>query len=399
MPEYVVAAIETDPAALAEDSFEHIAARVPGWEPNPASPETIVLEETAAMAAEVRDVASEVTEDVFRYFGATLAGVPPTVAQSATVTSTWTAPDAAGYTIGEGWLVGVRRSGDELVAFRVQSAVVIPPGQTSTAAGAVTLVSVEESAAANGLGGAGVLAELIESVPQKWVIALTGSTANGADDEDDLSYRNRLSSELALQSPRPILPADFAVLAKRVAEVDRSVAIDLYKPADQPLPGSPAETNRPRSVTVAVVKADGEPVSAGGKTAVRNLLQAMRETTFEVWVIDPSYTTVDVTFAAVAFPGWDTADVQARAIAALQAFLSPKDWGTLPYSDERVWLRETVVRYLEVAEALNRVEGLRYLSSLVIGPSGGPLAASDVALAGVAPLPRAGVVGGTVVAS
>lgn len=394
--EYVNAGIETDPSALSETSFDELAARLAGWTPIPTEPDTVILEEVGAMAADVRDVASEVMTDIYRYFGASLASLPPVAEAQATVQSTWTAPNNAGYTIQAGWRVGIPAAGDELIEFEVQSSVVIAPGNTATAAGGVTLVQVDGSADGNGLGGVGQVVSLIDSVPYAFVITLTGATSGGADAESDEDYLDRLSAELALQSPRPILPNDFAVLARRVTGVDRALAIDLYKPADVPYVGSPADSNRPRSVTLALVDAAGAAVSGGVKSTVDDLLQSLREVNFEVWVIDPTYTTIDVSFTAAAYAGYDAPTVQAAAIAAVEDYLSAENWGLLPYSDERLWVSDDKVRYMEIAEVLNRVDGLRYVTALTIGPGGGPLGTSDVTLAGVAPMPVAGSVLGTV---
>lgn len=399
MADYVNPPIETDPSALADDSVAEVQARIPEWEAAPAGLATILLEAGAFMAAEGRDVASDVPRAAFRYLGARLHNLPPVEASPASVDSTWTAIDNAGYTIDAGTIVGVRATGDELVLFEVDADVVIPPGSVATAAGEVALVAQEASAEGNGLGGVGVAAELVDALVWVQSVVLTGVVAGGADAEDDDSYLNRLVDELQLQSPRPILPRDFALLAQRVGGVDRALAVDLYKPADQPSPGDPAETNRERSVTVYAVDADGEPVGPVTKAAVLALLSSMRETNFEVWADDPTYQEVAVDFAATAYPGWDTADVLARATAAVEDYLSPADWGVPPLSEDRQWLPEDRVRYLEVAEVLNRVDGLRRVDSLAIGGEGLPLGEPDVYLGGLASLPRPGTVTGAVAAS
>lgn len=412
MAEWIDPPVETDPGELAQESFDEFAERMPGWEPNPAAPETIILEDTAAMAAESRDVASRVPRAIGRFLGASLYGLPPTTAAPAHVDSTWTAQDAAGYTIEEGWAVGVRAAGDELVMFSVAEPVVIAPGQTTTPAGAVRLVAQQDAAAGNGLGGAGVAAELVESTDDQFAVVLTGETEGGADEEDEQAYLNRLAGELRLQSPRPILPPDFAVLARRVQPVGRALAVDLYKPADQPNPGDPEETNRPRSVTVVVAQADGEVVPAGTKEAVRALLDAMREVNFEVWVVDPTYTLVNVRFAGVALPGYEPDDVRQRAEAAVAAYLGPANFGRFAFGDEETWLRETRVRTSELIQVLNGVDGFWRLDQDV-APDGSPednalgialakdgsgYGVADVPLLGVGPLTRPGpVIVGTVV--
>lgn len=388
MAEYVAAAIETDPSALADESFEEMNDRVPGWSPAPGDPLTIVFETGASMAAEGRDVGSDVPPSIFRYFGAKLAGLPPTEAAPARATATFVAADALGYTIEDGAEVGYRAAGDELVLFTVDGEVTVPPGSTTTAAGEVDLVAEEDGAAGNGIP-AGTALEMVSSTTVAWTIALATDTTGGADDETDDEYQDRLSDELTLQSPRPILARDFAVLARRVDPVDRALAIDLYKPGP-PYDALPADANAARCVTVAVVDAAGEPVPALARSAVDALLQSMREVNFLVFVVDPTYTTIAATYAATAYPGFDAADVLARADEALRDYLGPQDFGVPPFSEERAWVYEPKVRYLEVAEVLNRVDGLWRVDSLAIGISGGAMGTADVTLAGVAPLPRAG---------
>lgn len=368
MAEPVSAGIETDPQELLQEAIETLQDRIEGWEPAPGSLDFILLEAFADMSAEVRDVASDVPAAIFRYFGAKLAGVPPIDAASAIASSTWTAIDDQGYTIAEGATVGVRAAGDDLVLFEVVSEVVIPPGQTQTGVGEVTLAAALEGAHANALGAPGGAAEPVDA-ELSWVdtVVLTGATAGGAAAEDDDAYLSRLADELTLQTPTPILPRDFAILARRVAGVHRALAIDLYKPADVPNPGNPVDANRPRSVTVAVVDEAGEALGAPVRAEVDALLQSMREVNFEVWVVDPAYTEVSVDFDAVSYPAWDPADVEARAVAAVEEYLSPGAWGTEPFSDEPTWTLETHVRHYELVEVLNRVEGLWRVTAIAFG--------------------------------
>src|SRR5690606_4047142 len=205
--------------------------------------------------------------------------------------------------------------------------------------------------------------------------------------EDDDAYLARLSRELELMSPRPILPDDFAVLAARVAGVARATAIDGYNPDDD-------TSDNERMVAVAAIDADGQAVPSGVKAQVEALLQSMREVSFVVHVIDPTYTEIDVAFTAKAFPGYAPADVQARAEQAVADYLSPAHWGLPPTGDDTAhggWWSQPVVRYLEVAAVLDRVEGLDYVSALTV--DGGT---SDVTLTGAIPLPKPGTIAGTV---
>jgi len=81
-------------------------------------------------------------------------------------------------------------------------------------------------------------------------------------------------------------------------------------------------------------------------------------------------------------------------------YLSPKTWGRNPVLSvpETEWVNETHVRYLELAEVINRVEGINYISALTFAKTGDPLATTDVIMSGAAPLPTPGAINGTVVA-
>lgn len=388
MSDYIVPPIETDPDTLAAEALDYLETKIPGFSATPPSPEGYLVEANARLAAENRDLASDVTTAIFRRFGQ-LVGVRPIEAVAATALSTWTMIDDAGYTIPAGTAVGIAAAGDELITFLVQDDVVVAAGDTVTGAGAVALVAQEPGANGSGLAG---VPQLVDALAFVQSIALVGPTSGGADAEDDDHYLGRLRDDLALQAPRPILPRDFAVMARNIAGVERALAIDGYNPDDD-------STGNERMVAVAVADALGAAVAPGVKATVDDMLQAQRELNFVVNVIDPTYTEVDITFTAVAFAGFDPVDVEARAAAAAAAFLDPALWGLPTFGDPSSgggWISEDHVRYLEVAAALNAVEGLDYISALTIGLHGGAMGAADVALDGAAPLPEPGTIAATV---
>jgi hypothetical protein len=384
MPEYLTFDIETDPDLLAQDAFAYLADRIPGWVPGDGNLDTWIIEACARMAAEVRDVAANVPTAIFRFFGQSVVGIPARDATPATADSTWQMRDASGWTIPAGTLVGLRDAGGELVAFETGDDVVVPAGEAVTSTGAIPLTAVVAGAAASGLAGP---VELLDALEYVDTVALTGTTSGGSDAEADVDYLDRLTSELRLLSPRPILARDFAVLAQRIAGVGRAVALDGYNPADETF-------DNERTLAVVVADLAGEPVSTAIRNQVHALLQAEREVNFAVTVIDPTYTTIAVAFTATAYPGVDPVDVEARAVQAVRDYLSPASWGT-PDTGERDregWINDKVVRYLEVAEQIGRVEGLHWIGDLTVDG-----AKIDVTLGGAAPLPRPGAVIGTVV--
>jgi hypothetical protein len=99
---------------------------------------------------------------------------------------------------------------------------------------------------------------------------------------------------------------------------------------------------------------------------------------------------VDCTVTA--YPGNLASDIQSRVVAALTDFLSPQNWGVPPFGDTsgRSWINDTDVRYLELTEAVNAVEGVHYVQNLSFAVSGQAKGTADITMPGVAPLPQPG---------
>lgn len=320
---------------------------------------------------------------MFRAFGTTLLNLPPIAGSLASMHSTWTMGDDAGYTITEGTLVGFSLSGDDTLVFQVVDTFTVPPGNTATAAGAVVLEAVEAGARYNGVP-VGPLT-LIDALSFVDLVSATTVSSGGADAEADSDYLNRLATELQLLTPRPILSKDFAILAGRVPGVHRALAISGYNPDDN-------TTGNERYVAVALTDTAGAAVSVGIKADVEILLESLREVNFVIKTLDPTYTTINTVFTIHTVVGTDSASVLAAASAAVTSFLSPANYAggdrTPPEWDEGV----TKVRYLELAAAIARVDGVQYVASLTL--NGGT---TDVTMTGKAPLPTPGTVSGTVV--
>jgi len=154
------------------------------------------------------------------------------------------------------------------------------------------------------------------------------------------------------------------------------------------------------AVTVVAVNQEGMPLASTDRASVQAMLEQRRELNWKVSVVNPEYTTVKVTARVVAWPSHDPEAVAASAEAALKAFLSPATWGRgetrLDDGAGVEWIDEPVVRYLEVAQALNEVPGLRYITYLGIAEDSGTLDSRDVPLAGFAALPEVGAISVTV---
>jgi uncharacterized phage protein gp47/JayE len=361
MAEPITVPITTDPDTLADLAFDYLEANIPGWQRERADWSSQLIASCARLIAEARDTASDVPLAVLRYLGKWLVQLPAIEASYAATTATITTVDNAGYTIDAGTRFLVKTAGDDGVVFTVVSPVTILPGSTSTAVGGVDLLAAEPGAEGSGLSaGSDVIP--VDSLAYLDTITLEAVTTGGEDAETDDAYIARLIEELALFTPTPILPDDFAVLARRIPGVGRSLALNLYNPSD-------GLYTHARTVTVVLTDTAGEPVSGGVKTTVADYLQALREVNWTVPVIDATYTTIDVTYTAVAYPGYDIAAVETAADAAVAAYFSPANRGVPRYNeaDPNTWLNDPTVRYLEVAEVLNRTDGLDYLTAVTVG--------------------------------
>jgi uncharacterized phage protein gp47/JayE len=214
---------------------------------------------------------------------------------------------------------------------------------------------------------------------------MVGVTTGGEDAETDDEYLNRLAAQLTLLSRVPILPADFALFALNQPGVGRALAIDGYNPSNGSL-------NNERMVSVVVTDINGEPLSNINKTAVLLAIDAVREVNFIATVIDPTYTIIDVSTSFVPNPSSDPDTVRQNVEDAIEAYLSPANWGTKVFVDnpDNTWYNTSVVQIYELVTIVNNVAGVDRVVTIGAAISGGTIAASDISLPGVAPMTRPG---------
>lgn len=374
---------------LAEEAYAYLQEQVPGWLPADGNLEAWLIQALAQLASELQVLASLVPESIFMYFGETILNLPPYAAQTAYARTTWNVVDGAGYTITAGTLVSITPPASSVAyTFQVASDVVIAPGDTH--ASGVLINAIEPGSAQSAITGDVAMLDPLDFVVN---VYLEGPTTGGSDGETADAYLSRLSDLLTLLTPRPILPQDFAILVEHmIPDVARATAIDLYN-------ASTGATNVPRCVTVAVAGPDGMPCTPQTKADALALLQSEREVNFLCFIIDGTYSQIDVAFTATSYPGWDTAAVAADAIANVKAYLSPATWGLPTVGDPgnpRSWINSNVVRMLEIATVINNTDGINYITALQLGVHGGALGTADITMPGPAALPEAGTITGTV---
>lgn len=389
MPEYIDLALTADATALADESKQYMEDQIPGWTARAGNVESVLLEGNAQIGAEVVEQASEVPPVIFAYYGQWLLGLPLREATPAVAQATFTFSEPA--TVPAGSLLTVPNPDGNTYVFQTDADV------RSDGVLTVGTTALEAGAAANGSGGVGEMLDVIDGVSS---VTMAGATG-GSDEESADDYLDRLTDALTILAPRPILPQDFATLARQVPGVGRSLAINLYQPSiaegGAGLPRDAASHNNvPRCVTVAVTAEDGTAPSQALMDSVYALLDNAREVNFLPYVIPPTYTTVDVTANVTPYPGYLKAEVEAAAEEMLRTWLDPLAWGAQAVGEIQSWARDLKVRLFEAVDYLNRADGVFYVNTVTMGVNGGAQSGADINLPGAAPLPVAGILAVTV---
>lgn len=350
--------IDVDPEDLFQDFVDYMQSVIPGWEPSDGSLDVWIAEAFAQIAAQVAESASDVSTDIFRWYGQNITGLPPVEAVAATSTVSFTVKDTAGYTIPAGTQLALTATDGTLVGFTTVANAVIPALSSSIAG--VGIIATEAGEDGNDLTGT---VQLVDSLAYVTAVTLGATTSGGSDAETDDAYLLRLVAEEQLRTVAPILARDFAQLAKRVLEVDRAAYLDGYNTAD-------GTSGNALMVTLVPVQADGSNVSAPGKASIVAQFGEDGDTpaivNFVVNVADPHRTNVDVAFTATAEDNWDPADVKAAAEAAVATYLDPENWGLPSTGEQRKFEVQAKVRLGAIYRVLYDVDGLHDVSALTI---------------------------------
>src|SRR5262249_6683982 len=157
-----------------------IKARYPEWEPAEGGLETLLQKGFSRIAAILRAELGEIGAAALQALGLKIVELPPIFASPASVATTWTMIDEAGYTIPAGTQVAMAVTGERSLGFRVVKDVVVEPGETATAVAEVTLQAIEPGEEGNGLSGP---ADLVDALAFVEAIVVEGVSANGVDEE------------------------------------------------------------------------------------------------------------------------------------------------------------------------------------------------------------------------
>lgn len=231
---YITLPVTVDATTLAQNAYAFIAAQIPGWVPPDGDLLAFAIQAMAMMVSARATIDAQVSTAIFQYFGGALLGVQPNLAASAETTTTWQMVDDQGYTVPAGTQIGFQTSGSTTVIFSTTADFTVPAGQTTTAAGAVTVQAQVAGSTANNIPDTTPIT-VVSSLAYVESVVATAVTSGGADAETTGAYLNRLSNQLQLLSPRPVLAADFALLAMNEPFVARALAIDNFNPNNNTL--------------------------------------------------------------------------------------------------------------------------------------------------------------------
>lgn len=397
--EYIELPLTADATALSDLGKDYLSEGIPGWTPRPGNVESVLLEANGQISAELVDQVAQVPPVVFAYYGDWLLGITLREATPAVATVTLTFDAGATVTVPAGSMLAAPNPDGETYAFQTDADV-----RSDAVTKATTVQALEAGASANGCAGPCVL---IDSIAGVATVTMTTAAYNGADEEDGDAYLDRLADALTILAPRPILPQDFATMARQVPGVGRALALDLYQPgtadniaAGQPggpltVEGTPVNagaglTPVARCVTTAVTGPDGAPPTQALMHSVWLLLDGTREVNFLAYVIPPTYTKIDVKATVVRYPGYLDAEVKAATEDMMRTWLNPARWGAETVGEETGWSLMKSARIYEAVDFLNRAAGVHYVTSVQLALHGGAYGNVDIALPGAVPLPLVG---------
>lgn len=391
---YIRFPIESNPEVLMQESYAYIKSRSPVWMEHDGNLDTWIIQVLATQASELRILATDTPDTIFRYFGNTVLGLPPNSAASARVTSTWSAIDIDGHLIPAGTVVAIRDNAGIDRGFQTLRDISILPGLSQTDEGEVEMIAMIPGTASSNIGGEDVEAELIDSLGFIESVVLASTSSGGVDAEGVDEYTDRLSEYMKGLSTRPILAEDYQRVAMGQPGVYRAVAIDGYDPSNDTYFND-------KFVTIAVVDQFGQDLTDDFKNDLDTFLQSQREVNFIVNVIDPSRTQIDVNFEVVVLSNYSTSLTESTAIANIVGYLSPATWG-IPKNVtgagvQRAWEETEFVYYNEIMRVLANTLGVDHVRSLTINRSGDPPGTVDIALDLPAALTEPGIVDGTAV--
>ena len=373
---YVQLDVTTDDQTLADGALADLQAKWgPAWTPNDGNQEVVLIETLAGFAAVAATNFASMSQEAFVALCTKLWGIPFQEGSPATTTVTLVFQDDFGnYYVPAG-------SEFDLSGFAFSTVADVYSGNQASVEG-VTVVSNDVGAQYNGLDSS----DWANVTLPVWVadVQTEAPTSDGTDPQDTTDYLDYASRELQLRGRMVVTLPDYEITALDTPGVGRAYAV----------------TDSARNVHVYLTDPAGEPVPQTVKDALSATYASERLVNVTVALADAEYSTIDIDYAVVAIPGFDTDALVESVNTNLTQLLNPLGWGTTafgqPGSGPPTWVNDPVVRLNKVIAVIGNSTGVQYVvndSVLINGE------ADDFTMPGVAPLPQPGTFNGTAAVS
>jgi uncharacterized phage protein gp47/JayE len=365
--QFVGIEIETSGDTLADNAVLDLQTKWPGWEPNDADQEVVMIETIAPMAAEVASAAAQMDEAVVEAIGRLLLGEEYEDGTPAVSEVTITLVSSQTLTIDAGAEIDI-----DGFAFTIDEDVVFTADDEVTD---IAVTASENGTEYNDLPGDSV--NMITALAQVDTVTLEAPTSGGTDEELRSEYLNRVSRLMRLRARTIVTVRDHELFAMDFEGIGRALAVH----------------DGERAVEVFVTEDDGTTVPAPTKTALEALLEddEYRLVNTTVTVSDPTYTTITVVFDVVLYPGYGSEAIDAAEAAVLD-YLDPANYGKprLPGQDAvdaTLWYNDPVIRAKRLIDVIGEVPGVDYVDTITITGDAGSDAGDDWTMAGTVALP------------
>jgi hypothetical protein len=371
-PGYIHPEVKVDQSELVDAVNANVAELIPNWRPIPFSLEQRIIAGLAGEFATGLQLITGLGAAITAAQGR-LAKIDQDLARPATGTVTVVVADADGHTLPAGaGLQGTATDGS-VIPLELAVDAVIPPGETSVS-------GVQVQVAFDGELGNGVTGTLLPDDAVVWLTSVTleEPTSQGADEEDDDDFLERLASRLELLADAQILPDNIERLVRDVPGVGRACVLNLIDPANP-------DEDTPGHITISPLSESGTLISQGTRDALALLLARVRVLNNVNHIVDPTINDVTIALTVAAWPEFlDQAADDART--QLLAWLSPTTWGMPQYDgDGQEWRLTRHVRVAELAAKVSRAESIAYPLLATVLINGQP---ADLEMTGLVPLPR-----------
>lgn len=370
--DYVELPFNANESDLADGAVERLQTNWPGWEPNEADVEVVLIETLSPLAAAAVAKAATLPPAALIALGTKLFGIPwPQGAPAQTTVALVFQDDAGGYYVPGG-------SEFELGGYAFTTVSDVTSGAGEDTVAGVQVVANDIGVAFNDLTSS----DWASVTMPVWVVDLAteAPTSDGVDPQSEADYLNTVSRELQLRGRMVVTLPDYELVAIDTPGVGRAYAI----------------SDSARNVSVYLTDPVGEPVPADVKLGLADTYAQKRLVNVTVQLLDANYTPIDIDYQVAPLPTFDAVGLVESVNATLAQVLSPSGWGSVMYGQAGAgplsWVNDNVVRLNKIVSTIGNVAGVSYVVANSVLINGAEV---DYAMPGPVALPTPGTFTGS----